>query len=175
MLCAWIAQNRCWRSKSVSLAQIGSGRRGAWGFCGSMQVTHAPQSHHLRLKADLRPFTVFEQFWLAVSCLDSVVWRRVRCGANRNPMGNMRVHRPSAVAAALLLTLSVQAADQSSTNSATGEVLLLDRLGRVVKVPTNEMPAGFLPPRAPRLRPCHRGLACAARRRHRYRRRATPF
>jgi hypothetical protein len=46
----------------------------------------------------------------------------------------------------LLLTLSVQAADQSSTNSATGEVLLLDRLGRVVKVPTNEMPAGFLPP-----------------------------
>jgi hypothetical protein len=37
------------------------------------------------------------------------------------------MHRPSAIAAALLLALSVHAADQAPSNSAPGEVLLLDR------------------------------------------------
>jgi porin len=46
----------------------------------------------------------------------------------------------------MLLRLTTQAADRSSSNSPSGDVLLLDRLGRVVQVPTNEMPAGFLPP-----------------------------
>ena len=48
--------------------------------------------------------------------------------------------------AVVLLPLTVQAADQVSSNSAPGEVLLLDRLGRVVKVPPHELPAGLLPP-----------------------------
>ncbi len=61
-------------------------------------------------------------------------------------MGNMRRHRPSAIAAVLLLALTVHAADQAPSNSAPGEVLLLDRLGQVVKVPTNQVPAGTLPP-----------------------------
>ncbi len=63
-----------------------------------------------------------------------------------NQLGNMRMHRPSAVAAALLLALAVHAADQAPSNSPPGEVLLLDRMGQVVKVPTNQVPAGTLPP-----------------------------
>jgi hypothetical protein len=46
----------------------------------------------------------------------------------------------------LLLALPAHAADQTPSNSPPRDVLLLDRLGQVVKVPTNEMPAGFLPP-----------------------------
>jgi len=61
-------------------------------------------------------------------------------------MGNKRNHRAAALAAAWLLTWAVQAADQNASNAPPGEVLLLDRLGQVVKVPTNEMPADFLPP-----------------------------
>ena len=61
-------------------------------------------------------------------------------------MGKKRNHRPSAIAAALLLAFKVHAADQNLSNPPPGEVLVLDRLGRVVKVPTNAMPAGFLPP-----------------------------
>jgi hypothetical protein len=63
----------------------------------------------------------------------------------------MRSHRPqpiAAVAAAFLLALTAQAADQNSSGSPPGEILLLDHLGRVVKVPTNQMPAGLLPPAA---------------------------
>ena len=63
-------------------------------------------------------------------------------------MGNMRMHRRSLVAAALLLAWTLHAADEAPSNSAPQEVLLLDRLGQVVKVPTNEMPAGLLPPPA---------------------------
>ena len=61
-------------------------------------------------------------------------------------MGKKRNHKPSAIAAVLLLALTIHAADQSPSNSPSGEVLLLDRMGRVVQVPTNQMPAGFLPP-----------------------------
>jgi hypothetical protein len=41
------APSRCWGSKSISQAQIGSVRRGAWGFCGHFQGAHAPQPHRL--------------------------------------------------------------------------------------------------------------------------------
>jgi hypothetical protein len=61
-------------------------------------------------------------------------------------MDNWRHHRPIAVAAALLLAVTVHAADQSFSNSPPREVLLLDSLGRLVKVPTNEVPAGLQPP-----------------------------
>jgi porin len=57
-----------------------------------------------------------------------------------------RMHRRSAVAVTLLLAWTLHAADQAPSNSAPQDVLLLDRLGQVVKVPTNEVPAGFLPP-----------------------------
>jgi hypothetical protein len=63
----------------------------------------------------------------------------------------MRSHRPqpiAAVAAAFLLALTAQAADQNSSDSPPGEILLLDHLERVVKVPTNQMPAWLLPPAA---------------------------
>jgi porin len=56
------------------------------------------------------------------------------------------MHRASAVAAALLLALAVHAADQSPSNSVSKDVLLLDRMGQVVKVPTNQVPEGTLPP-----------------------------
>ena len=61
-------------------------------------------------------------------------------------MGNKRYHRQAAMAAAWLLVLPGRAADQNASNAPSGEVLLLDRMGQVVQVPTNEMPAGYLPP-----------------------------
>jgi porin len=61
-------------------------------------------------------------------------------------MDKKRTHRLSAIAAASLLALTAYAADPVPSNVPPHDVLLLDRLGRVVKVPTNEMPAGFLPP-----------------------------
>ena len=42
--------------------------------------------------------------------------------------------------------LNAPAADQSPTNTAAGDVLLTGSLGRLVKVPTNEVPEGLLPP-----------------------------
>ncbi len=48
--------------------------------------------------------------------------------------------------AAAVLALAARAAGPSPSNATPGEVLLLDRLIRVVKVPTNEIPKGFLPP-----------------------------
>lgn len=61
-------------------------------------------------------------------------------------MGNRRHHRAGVVAAALLLALTGYAANQAPSNSPPHEVLLLDSLGRLVKVPTNEVPAGLQPP-----------------------------
>ena len=60
-------------------------------------------------------------------------------------MGSRRHHRAEAVAAALLLALTAYAADQAPSNSSPHEVLLLDSLGRLVKMPTNEVPAGLQP------------------------------
>ncbi len=40
------------------------------------------------------------------------------------------------------------AADQNSTNTATGHMLLTGSLGGLVRVSTNEVPAGLLPPPA---------------------------
>jgi carbohydrate-selective porin OprB len=54
--------------------------------------------------------------------------------------------QPIAVVAAVLLAVNACPAEQNATNASSGDVLLLDRLGRLVKVPTNQMPAGFLPP-----------------------------
>ena len=41
---------------------------------------------------------------------------------------------------------TVQGADQSQSNTPPGEVLLTDSLGRVVNVPTNELPRELQPP-----------------------------
>jgi len=50
-------------------------------------------------------------------------------------------------AAALVLgALTVQAADESSSNSPPGGILLLDSLGRVVEEPTNALPVSLYPP-----------------------------
>ena len=54
----------------------------------------------------------------------------------------------AAMAAAAMLALTVSAAEPGGSNAPPGEVLLLDRMNRVVKVPTNEVPAGFIPPPA---------------------------
>ncbi len=55
---------------------------------------------------------------------------------------------PSAVlvAAGALLASTVAAAELTSSNAPTGEVLMLDNLGRVVKVPTNQVRPAFVPP-----------------------------
>lgn len=42
--------------------------------------------------------------------------------------------------------LNAPAANQPSTNAASGEVLLTGSLGRLVRVPTNDVPPGLLPP-----------------------------
>ena len=52
----------------------------------------------------------------------------------------------SSTALFLLLALSLPAAGQSSSNSPSSDLLLLDSLGRLVKVPTNEVPAEMRPP-----------------------------
>jgi porin len=49
---------------------------------------------------------------------------------------------------AVLLALTGYAAEQAASNAPPSEVLLLDRLGRVVTVPTNQMPSGLRPPTA---------------------------
>jgi len=63
-------------------------------------------------------------------------------------MRENRFPRAPAVAAAAVLALTVSAAEPGASNAPPGEALLLDRLNRVVKVPTNELPAGFIPPPA---------------------------
>lgn len=60
-------------------------------------------------------------------------------------MRKKRNRRPSAVAAALLLALTVHAAEQAPSNSPPKDVLLLDPMGRLVKVPTNEVSAALQP------------------------------
>ena len=49
------------------------------------------------------------------------------------------------VAAGILLTRTVPAAEPG-TNASADQILLLDSLGQMVKVPTNQMPAAFVPP-----------------------------
>ncbi len=56
------------------------------------------------------------------------------------------VLRMLAIGALLSATLHASAADQTSTNDASGEVLLTGSLGRLVRVPTNDVPPGLLPP-----------------------------
>ena len=51
--------------------------------------------------------------------------------------------RRGALAAA---SLTVPAAGQNPTNAPSGDALLTGALGRLVKVPTNEVPPGLLPP-----------------------------
>ena len=63
-------------------------------------------------------------------------------------MTDYEPRRTTVLAAAILLAAAVQVPGQSASNAAPGDVLLLDRLNRVVKVPTNELPAGFIPPPA---------------------------
>ena len=53
-----------------------------------------------------------------------------------------------AVIALAALPLTLLATELSSSNSSPGEVLLLDSLGHLVKVPTNELPAELHPPSA---------------------------
>lgn len=61
-------------------------------------------------------------------------------------MNAKRAHRLALAGVAVLLASTAFPADRNASNSPPGEVLLLDSLGRVVKVPTNEVPAGLLPP-----------------------------
>jgi hypothetical protein len=51
-----------------------------------------------------------------------------------------------ALAVALTASLTAFAAGTNSSGSSSGDMLLLDSLGRVVQVPTNEMPAVLQPP-----------------------------
>jgi hypothetical protein len=46
----------------------------------------------------------------------------------------------------LAAAISPAAAVQNSTNNSSDEVLLTGSLGRLVKVPANEVPSGLLPP-----------------------------
>ena len=46
----------------------------------------------------------------------------------------------------LLLMLAASVAARAQSNSPPGAILLLDNLGRVVKVPTNEVPSQLHPP-----------------------------
>jgi len=48
------------------------------------------------------------------------------------------------VGLAILFCTPIPAA--TDTNSAAGKMILLDNLGRPVEVPTNQIPAGLLPP-----------------------------
>jgi hypothetical protein len=63
-------------------------------------------------------------------------------------MKGKRTHRLALAGIAILLVSTAYSSDQNSSNSSPGEILLLDHLGRVVKVPTNEVPPGLLPPAA---------------------------
>jgi hypothetical protein len=63
-------------------------------------------------------------------------------------MKNRGPSRATAATAVVLLTLVARAAEPSASNAPPGEVLLLDGLGQVVKVPTNELPRGLVPPPA---------------------------
>ena len=60
-------------------------------------------------------------------------------------MGNKRNHRLTALAVTLLLGLTVHAADPAASNSPSKEVLLLDPMGRLVKVPTNQVSEALQP------------------------------
>ena len=91
ILGAAIAPNRCWGSKSVSRAQIGSARRGAWGFCCSFQGTHAPQPHRPpRLKADLRRYRAFSLVFSSHALYAAFVFRLVVGGWRLNSSGSER-------------------------------------------------------------------------------------
>jgi len=56
------------------------------------------------------------------------------------------VLRMLAMGALMSAILDAPAANQHSTNAASGEVLLTGSLGRLVRVPTDDVPPGLLPP-----------------------------
>ena len=64
------------------------------------------------------------------------------------PLKTNPTYLAAVTVASALFAATVPVIAQNSSNAAPGEVLLLDRLNRVVKVPTNELPAAFVPPAA---------------------------
>lgn len=75
----------------------------------------------------------------------------------------------------LTLALSANGADQNVTNASPGEILFTDTLGRIVKVPTNEVPRDLQPPAgAHQIPETAKGVKQSSEVRHRIERKPVP-